>query len=66
MYKVPLCWAAGEVLLEVDVSVISVSVECSRIGMSFDFYTDHMVRSSTIAFRNFIGRCDSRHRVVAF
>ena len=36
--------------LEVDVTVISVSVECSRTGMNFDFYTDHMVRLSTIAF----------------
>ena len=52
MYKVSLCWAAGEVLLEVDVTVVSVSVECSRTGMSFDFYTDHKVRLSTIAFRN--------------
>ena len=52
MYKVPLCWAAGEVLLEVNVSVISVSMECSRTGMSFDFYMDHKVRLSTIAFGN--------------
>ena len=52
MYKVSLCWAAGEVLLEVDVTVVRVSVECSRTGMNFDFYTDHMVRLPTIAFRN--------------